>query len=120
MGLGTVFKMNSRDNGSLGVERGSADLSHSTCHDITWPINAGCTIPGGTTGVLGVMVMPYHSEHRWSRVGAVYASDIWRLEDAAVGCPRPCRRLRRAPARHTRSLVRAYIESRNNYFLFQE
>jgi hypothetical protein len=33
-------------------------------------------IDGGTTGVLSVMVMPYHSEHRWSRVGAVYASDV--------------------------------------------
>jgi hypothetical protein len=84
-----------------GVERGSAELSRSTRRDITWPINTGCTIPGGTTGVLGVMVMPYHSGHRWSRVGAVYASDIWRLEDAAMGCLRPCRRLRRAPARHT-------------------
>ena len=49
------------------------------------PVNTRCTIPGGTTGVLGVMVMPYHSEHRWSRVGVVYASDIWRLEDAAMG-----------------------------------
>jgi hypothetical protein len=68
---------------------------------ITWPINTGCTIPGGTTGVLGVVVMSCHSEHRWSRVGAVYASDIWRLEDAAMGCLRRCRRLRRAPARHT-------------------
>jgi hypothetical protein len=28
---------------------------------------------GGTTDVLGVMVVSYHSEHRW---GAVYASDI--------------------------------------------
>ena len=40
-----------------------------------------CTIPGGTTGVLGVMVMPYHSEHRWSRVGAVYASDVCQFRD---------------------------------------
>jgi hypothetical protein len=38
--------------------------------------NTGCTIPGGTTGVLGVMVEPYHSEHRWGWVGAVYASDV--------------------------------------------
>jgi hypothetical protein len=80
-----------------GVERGSADLSRSTRRDITWPINTGCTIPGGTTDVLGVIVMPYHSERWWSRVGAVYASDIWRLEDATMGCLRPCRRLRRAP-----------------------
>src|SRR2546421_168201 len=43
--------------------------------------NTGCTIPGGTTGVLGVMVMPYHSEHRWSRVGAVYVSDICHFRD---------------------------------------
>ena len=66
------------------MERGSAGLSRSTRRDITWPINTGCTIPGGTTGVLG----------------AVYASDVWRLEGAAMGCLRPCRRLRRAPARH--------------------
>jgi hypothetical protein len=38
-------------------------------------------IPGGTTGVLGVMVMPYHPEQRWSRVGAVYASDICQCRD---------------------------------------
>ena len=44
-------------------------------------INTGCTIPSGTTGVLGVMVMPYHSEHRWSRVGAVYASDVCQFRD---------------------------------------
>ena len=50
-----------------GVERGSAGLSRSTRRDITWPINTSCTTPGGTAGVLGVMVMPYHSEHPWSR-----------------------------------------------------
>jgi hypothetical protein len=88
------------------VERGSAGLSRSTRRDITWPINTGCTIPGGTTGVLGVMVMPYHSRRRWSRVGAVYASDVWRLEGAAMGCLRPCRRLRRAPARHKKGSIR--------------
>jgi hypothetical protein len=32
--------------------------------------------PGGTTSVLAVMVMSYHSEHRWNQIGAVYASDI--------------------------------------------
>jgi hypothetical protein len=75
-----------------GVERGSAGLSRSTRRDITWPINTSCTTPGGTAGVLGVMVMPYHSEHPWGRVGAVWC--------AAMGCLRPCRRSRRAPARH--------------------
>jgi hypothetical protein len=84
-----------------GVERGSAELSRSARRDITWPMNTGCTIPGGTAGVLGVMVMSYHSEHRWSRVGAVCASDIWRLGDVAMDCFRPCRRLRRASARHS-------------------
>jgi hypothetical protein len=68
-----------------GVERWSAGLSRSTRHDITWPVDPSYTIPGGTTGVLSVMVMPYHLEHRW-------------------GCLRPCRRLRRAPARHTHSV----------------
>ena len=38
-------------------------------------------MPGGTTGVLGVMVMPYHSEQRWSRVGAVSVSDICQFRD---------------------------------------
>jgi hypothetical protein len=27
------------------------------------------------------MVMPYHLEHRWSRVGAVYASDVCQFRD---------------------------------------
>ena len=27
------------------------------------------------------MVLPYYSEHRWSRVGAVYASDICQFRD---------------------------------------
>jgi hypothetical protein len=33
-------------------------------------------------GVLDVMVMPYHSEHRWNWIGAVYASDICQLRDS--------------------------------------
>jgi hypothetical protein len=40
-----------------------------------------CTIPSGTASVLGVRVMPYHSERRWSRLGAVYASDICQFHD---------------------------------------
>lgn len=39
---------------------------------------------GRTTGVLGVMVVPYHSEHRWSRVGAVYASYVCQFRDNAL------------------------------------
>jgi hypothetical protein len=27
--------------------------------------NIRCTIPGGTVGVLGIMVTPYHLEHWW-------------------------------------------------------
>jgi hypothetical protein len=34
--------------------------------------------------------MPYHSEHRWGRACCGIRQ---RLEDAAVGCLRPCRRL---------------------------
>ena len=48
---------------------------------VAWQEFAVLSTSGGATGVLGVMVMPYHSEHRWSRVGAVYASDVCQFRD---------------------------------------
>jgi hypothetical protein len=75
------------------VERGSAGLSRSTRRDITWRINTSCTIPDGTASVLGVMG---------------YAISLRTPVESGwcgVGCFRACRRLRRAPARHTQSMA---------------
>jgi hypothetical protein len=40
-------------------------------------------------GVLDVMVMLYHSVHRWNRIGAVYASDICQPVTAKYGSGPP-------------------------------
>ena len=51
-------------------------------------------------GVLDVMVMLYHSVHRWNRIGAVYASDICQLRDSQIWKRTPSGRMARSfPAR---------------------
>lgn len=81
-----------------GVERGSAELSRSTRRDITWPMNQDTTLLNSIQ-----LDLTQFNTLLTESGGAVYAGDVWRLEDAAMGCLRPCRRLRRALARHITS-----------------
>ena len=49
-----------------------------------WRYKTRLCHPGGTTDVLPLMVMPYHSEHRWNRIGAMCAKDIYQFRDILV------------------------------------